>query len=154
MTPEKTSYYTQGPDGVKRLKAGPPNINSYRGLNVINTRSFSMETGQPPRDVLRRSVRVAEYYRIPASEDNNQKEFEFYNEARDNWFSLRYEDLLNMARLPDDDDDDDDDDGSVATHGNFSYPVKTFSRFSGNDQSNFGVQFSNNVPMMGHILRR
>lgn len=64
MTPEKTSYLTHGGDGVKRLKTGP-DIGSYRGLGVIHSRSFSLEDGAPPRDVLRRRVRVAEYYRIP-----------------------------------------------------------------------------------------
>lgn len=63
MTPEKTNYISQGPDGAKRLRAGP-DINSYRGLNIINSRAFSLEDGAPPRDVLRRRVRVAEYYRI------------------------------------------------------------------------------------------
>lgn len=53
MNPEKTQYLTQGPDGVRRLKDGP-NINTYRGLRIINSRSFSMEDGAPPRDVLRR----------------------------------------------------------------------------------------------------
>ena len=64
MNPERTSYVTQGIDGVRRLREGP-NISSFRGLSVINTRAFSMETGAPPRDVMRRCVRVAEYYRIP-----------------------------------------------------------------------------------------
>ena len=42
MIPEKTQYLTQGPDGVRRLRQGP-DIASYRGLRIINTRSFSME---------------------------------------------------------------------------------------------------------------
>jgi hypothetical protein len=98
MVPERTNYLTQGPDGVKRLKQGP-DISSYRGLKIINTRAFSMETGVPPRDMLRRRVRVAEYYRIPPSPLNFHREFELYNEARDNWFALTFMDLLNMARL-------------------------------------------------------
>jgi hypothetical protein len=53
MLPEKTEYLTHGSDGQKRLKTGP-NIGSYRGLSIINSRSFSMEDGAPPRDVLRR----------------------------------------------------------------------------------------------------
>ena len=97
MTPERTNYLTQGPDGVKRLKQGPE-VSSYRGLKIINTRAFSLEVGQVPRDILRRRVRVAEYYRITPSAGNMNREFEFYNEARDNWFSLTFLDLLNMAR--------------------------------------------------------
>jgi hypothetical protein len=97
MTPEKTNYITQGIDGVKRLRQGP-DLGSYRGLNVIHTRSFSMEVGQQPRDVLRRRVRTAEYYRILPSKKNVNREFEFYNEERDTWFTLSFHDLLRCAR--------------------------------------------------------
>jgi hypothetical protein len=98
MTPEKTNYLTQGPDGVKRLKAGPE-ISSYRGLKIINTRSFSMETGQAPRDILRRRVRVAEYHRIYPHINNVDSEFELYDESKDNWFSLTWTDLVNMSQI-------------------------------------------------------
>jgi hypothetical protein len=74
MTPDKTNYLTQGPDGVKRLKQGP-DLASYRGLSVIHSRSFAMEAGQHPRDILRRRVRTAEFYRIPPSKDNIHHEF-------------------------------------------------------------------------------
>ena len=82
MTPEKTSYVTQGIDGVKRLRTGP-DITSYRGINIIHSRCFSMDPGTPPRDILRRRVRVAEYYRILPHKDNWRREFQFYNEERD-----------------------------------------------------------------------
>jgi hypothetical protein len=68
-------------DGQKRLKAGP-DIQSYRGLNIINTRSFSLEDGAPPRDVLRRRVRVAEYYRIPWEDGNHKRSYSFYDESK------------------------------------------------------------------------
>ena len=57
MTPEKTNWVTNGYDGQKRLKTGP-DIPSYRGVNVIHSRCFSMEGGTPPRDILKRRVRV------------------------------------------------------------------------------------------------
>lgn len=97
MTPEKTNYITQGADGVKRLRQGP-DLTSYRGLSVIHSRSFAMEAGQHPRDVLRRRVRTAEYYRILPNPRNANREFEFYNEERDNWFTLSFADLLRYAR--------------------------------------------------------
>lgn len=97
MTPEKTNYITQGIDGVKRLRQGP-DLGNYRGLSVIHSRAFSMETGQQPRDVLRRRVRTAEYYRILPSKKNVNREFEFYNEERDTWFTLTFHDLLKYAR--------------------------------------------------------
>ena len=97
MTPEKTNYITQGIDGVKRLRQGP-DLGSYRGLSIIHSRSFAMETGQHPRDVLRRRVRTAEYYRILPSKKNVNREFEFYNEERDTWFTLSFHDLLKCAR--------------------------------------------------------
>ena len=96
MTPEKTSYVTQGIDGVKRLRAGP-DLTSYRGLNIIHSRCFSMEPGTPPRDILRRRVRVAEYYRILPSSKNANREFQFYNEERDTWFTYSFLELLEMA---------------------------------------------------------
>ena len=97
MTPEKTNYITQGIDGVKRLRQGP-DLGTYRGLSVIHSRSFAMETGQHPRDVLRRRVRTAEYYRIPPSKKNASREFEFYNEERDTWFTMSFQELLRCAR--------------------------------------------------------
>jgi len=97
MTPERTNYITQGIDGVKRLRQGP-DITSYRGLSVINSRAYSMETGTIPRDVLRRRVRVAEYYRVPPQRDNNW-ELELYDESRDTWFKLTPEDLDRYADL-------------------------------------------------------
>jgi hypothetical protein len=96
MTPEKTNYLTQGIDGVKRLRTGP-DISSYRGLSIIHSRSFSMDPGTPPRDILRRRVKVAEYYRIPPHSDNWKREFHFYNEERDTWFTYSFKDLLEMA---------------------------------------------------------
>lgn len=97
--PEKTEYITQGPDGQKRLRAGP-DITSYRGLKVINSRSFSMEDGAPPRDVLRRRVRTAEYYRIPYSEGVESKHFSFYDESKDSWHKFSWHDLIRMADCP------------------------------------------------------
>lgn len=97
MTPEKTNYITQGIDGVKRLRQGP-DLGSYRGLSIVHSRSFAMELGQQPRDVLRRRVRTAEYYRILPSKKNVSREFEFYNEERDTWFTLSFHDLLKYAR--------------------------------------------------------
>lgn len=70
MLPEKTQYVTQGIDGVKRLRDGP-NITRYRGLNLIRSKAFSMEQGAAPRDLLRRRVRVAEFYLIPYGSINN-----------------------------------------------------------------------------------
>ena len=97
MSPEKTNYITQGIDGVKRLRQGP-DLGNYRGLSIVHTRSFAMETGQHPRDVLRRRVRTAEYYRIPPDPKNRDREFEFYNEERDTFFTLSFMDLLQIAR--------------------------------------------------------
>ena len=53
MTPEKTNFITQGYDGMRRLKNGP-SLDSYRGLSMIHSRQYSLETGAPPRDLLRR----------------------------------------------------------------------------------------------------
>ena len=104
MTPEATSYLSQGPEGTKRLKQGP-NLNSYRGLSVINSRSFAMETGATPRDVLRRRVRVGEYYRIPWIEGVENRTFEFYDESKDAWQRFTWGDLFKMAQRPETNDE-------------------------------------------------
>ena len=64
MLPERTDYVTQGPDGASRLAQGP-DIKSYRGIRIIHTRAFPIEEGSAPRDLLRRRVRVAEFYLLP-----------------------------------------------------------------------------------------
>ena len=105
MTPEKTQYLTQGPDGIRRLKAGP-NIASYRGLSIIHSRSFAIEDGAPPRDVLRRRTRVAEYYRIPWESDIEKKHFSFYDESKDAWQKFSWTQLFAMANIGEMDEDD------------------------------------------------
>ena len=108
MIPEKTNYLTNGPDGLKRLADGPE-LSSYRGLSIIPTRKFSMDAGTAPRDLLRRRVRVAEYYRIPWNEANPGRTFEFYDQSRDTMFRLSWDQLCAMADLGGGDDADDDD---------------------------------------------
>ena len=64
MLPEKTNFVTNCPEGLKRLAEGP-NLSSYRGLQIIPSRKFNMDARTAPRDLLRRCVRVVEYYHIP-----------------------------------------------------------------------------------------
>ena len=82
MTQERTEYYTQGVDGKKLLKQGP-DMPFYRGLKVIKSKSFSLDEGSQPRDLLRRRVRTAEFYLIPEYADCNK--VHLYDEASDNW---------------------------------------------------------------------
>jgi hypothetical protein len=96
MTPDVTNYVTQGPEGAKRLKNGP-DLASYRGIGIVHTRAFSMETGAPPRDMLRRRVRVAEYYRITPHKDNHKRLFQLYNEGRDANSTFTFQELLQKA---------------------------------------------------------
>ena len=99
MLPEKTNYVTNGVDGAKRLAQGPE-LSSYRGLSIIHSRKFSMDTGTTPRDLLRRRVRVAEYYRIPWNPNNRTRSYEFYDQSRDTMFRLTWDQLCQMAQLP------------------------------------------------------
>lgn len=98
MIPEKTNYVTNGPDGARRLANGP-DLPSYRGLNIINTRRFSMETGTKPRDLLRRRVRVCQHYHLPAdpSGAHIKKLYEFYDESKDSFFTLTWDDLYRRS---------------------------------------------------------
>jgi hypothetical protein len=98
MTPERTNYITAGPDGKRKLAQGP-DLPSYRGISIINTRQFSLEAGSAPRDMLRRRVRVSEHYRIPWHIRNLRARYEFYDQSRDSMFYLSWEDLW-RASLP------------------------------------------------------
>lgn len=96
MNPERTQYFTQGEDGVRRLKEGP-NINKYRGLNIIHSHSFSVENGARPRDLLTRRVRVGEYYRVTPRMIGARQGIQLYDESRDTWFTLNKGDLIRHA---------------------------------------------------------
>ena len=98
MTPEATNYLTNGVDGKANLKKGP-DLPSYRGLSIINSRKFSMETGTAPRDLLRRRVRVGEYYHIVWTPRAETSEYEFYDQSRDTMFRLSYQQLLDMSKM-------------------------------------------------------
>ena len=69
MNPERTQYVTQGPDGQKRLEEGP-DIKSYRNIRIIHSHSFPIQDGEAPRDLLRRRVRVSEFYLLPNCSSN------------------------------------------------------------------------------------
>ena len=84
MTPERTNYITNGPDGLKRLAQGP-NLPSYRGLSIIHSQKFSLEPGRKPRNVLKRRVRVAEYYWIDLSSVSS---YQIYNQKKDMWVTF------------------------------------------------------------------
>jgi hypothetical protein len=106
MTPERTNFITQGYDGIRRLKQGPM-LPSYRDLSIVHSRAYPLETGAPPRDLLRRRVRVAEYCRIPWQqgfrEHADDTYIELYDESRDTFFRLSYRELLLRAALDEQD---------------------------------------------------
>lgn len=97
MNPEKTNYLTNGPDGAARLAQGP-DLPSYRGLSIIHSRKFSLDTGTAPRDLLRRKVRVAQYHWIKAGELDGNGSIELYDQSRDSMFRLSYNQLLEMGK--------------------------------------------------------
>lgn len=59
-----TEMRGQGVDGKRRLEQGP-DIKSYRGIRIIHSHSFPINEGEAPRDLLRRRVRVSEFYLLP-----------------------------------------------------------------------------------------
>jgi len=79
MSPERTNYITNGPDGLKRLAQGP-DLPSYRGLSIIHSQKFSLEPGRKPRNVLKRKVRVAEYYWVELADVSS---YQIYNQKKD-----------------------------------------------------------------------
>ena len=116
MLPEKTNYLTNGPDGKKLLAQGP-DLPAYRGLSFIPTRKFSLDSGEAPRDLLRRRVRVAEYHRIPYKPGIETQEFEFYDQSRDSFFRLSYRELLKLSEMHSESGDNMDVDGPNGPNG-------------------------------------
>jgi hypothetical protein len=99
MSPERTDYITNGPDGLKRLAQGP-DLPSYRGLSIIYSKKFNLEPGREPRNVLKRKVRVAEYYWLP--HDPNQPEntlYEFYDQETDSFKSFQKQHFLRTSNI-------------------------------------------------------
>ena len=97
MNPEKTNYLTNGPDGAARLAQGP-DLPSYRGLSIIHSRKFSLDTGTAPRDLLRRKVRVAQYHYIKHADLPTGGSIELYDQSRDSMFRLTKAQLYEMGR--------------------------------------------------------
>ena len=89
-----TRCAVQGSDGRKLLKQGP-DMPSYRGLKIIKSKSFSLDEGSQPRDLLRRRVRTAEFYLVPQYE--NMGQVLLYDEASDNWAPLAKADISKNA---------------------------------------------------------
>jgi hypothetical protein len=97
MSPERTNYITNGPDGLKRLAQGP-DLPSYRGLNIIHSQKFSLEAGREPRNVLRRKVRVAEYYWLPHDDTQNSEcSYEFYDQSSDSFRNFTKAELMRKS---------------------------------------------------------
>jgi len=99
MSPERTDYITNGPDGIKRLAQGP-DLPSYRGLSIIYSKKFNLEPGREPRNVLKRKVRVAEYYWLP--HDVRQPDttlYEFYDQETDSFRSFPKRHFLGASKI-------------------------------------------------------
>jgi len=98
MLPELTNYVTNGPEWAKCLAQGP-HLASYRGLQIIVSRKFSMDARTSLRDLLHHQVRVAEYYCIPWNPINPTRTYEFYDQSRDMMFSLLWQELLQKSQF-------------------------------------------------------
>ena len=135
MIPEKTNYVTNGPDGARRLSQGP-DLPSYRGLNFVNSRKFSMEAGSMPRDLLRRRVRVSQHYHIPWDPSNIGSLVEFYDEGKDSFFTMSWIELYKHSLAIVDPDSQMGDGDDHQFDGNFSYfhtkPTKLYT-YSGDN---------------------
>jgi len=97
MSPERTNYITNGPDGLKRLAQGP-DLPSYRGLSIIHSQKFALEAGREPRNVLRRKVRVAEHYWLPHNEHRmGDYSYEFYDQSSDSFKNYTKAELIKKS---------------------------------------------------------
>jgi hypothetical protein len=99
MSPERTNYITNGPDGLKRLAQGP-DLPAFRGLNIIHSQKFSLEAGREPRNVLRRKVRVAEYYWLPHEDTKTgDYSYELYDQSTDSFKSFTKSELIKKSGI-------------------------------------------------------
>jgi hypothetical protein len=99
MSPERTNYITNGPDGLKRLAQGP-DLPAFRGLNIIHSQKFSLEAGREPRNVLRRKVRVAEYYWLPHEDTKTgDYSYELYDQSTDSFKSFTKAELIKKSGI-------------------------------------------------------
>jgi hypothetical protein len=97
MSPERTNYITNGPDGLKRLAQGP-DLPAFRGLSIIHSQKFALEAGREPRNVLRRKVRVAEHYWLPHETGQTiDYLYEFYDQASDSFKNFTKADLIRKS---------------------------------------------------------
>jgi hypothetical protein len=97
MSPERTNYITNGPDGLKRLAQGP-DLPAFRGLSIIHSQKFSLEAGREPRNVLRRKVRVAEHYWLPHEVGKTMDyTYEFYDQNSDSFKNFTKADLIRKS---------------------------------------------------------
>jgi hypothetical protein len=96
MLPERTEYLTNGPAGPARLAKGP-DLPSYRGLSIIHSQKFELEKGRVPRNVLKRRVRVAEYYWI--DESSPQTVLAIYNEKMDSMENFTKRTLIQSSEV-------------------------------------------------------
>ena len=94
MLPEQTEYLTNGPAGPARLAKGP-DLPSYRGLSIIHSQKFELERGRVPRNVLKRRVRVAEYYWV--DESNPYTNVCVYNQKMDSMENFTKQALIQSS---------------------------------------------------------
>ena len=96
MLPERTEYLTNGPAGPARLAKGP-DLPSYRGLSIIHSQKFELEKGRVPRNILKRRVRVAEYYWV--EEHHPHASVSIYNQKMDSMESKTRQQLLETSNV-------------------------------------------------------
>lgn len=97
MSPERTNYITNGPDGLKRLAQGP-DLPAFRGLSIIHSQKFALEAGREPRNVLRRKVRVAEHYWLPHDDARTADYiYEFYDQNSDSFKNFTKSELIKKS---------------------------------------------------------
>jgi len=96
MLPERTEYLTNGPEGPARLAKGP-DLPSYRGLSIIHSQKFELEKGRVPRNILKRRVRVAEYYYV--DEILNTTVLSIYNQKTDSMENFTKKMLIQQSDI-------------------------------------------------------
>ena len=111
VPPEKTEFMRVGSKGPATFDAGPKALTSFRGVNVFETRTFDVNEGDLPIDLLRRNQTIGEYNVMDDPHKNqgiasykkyrsSTRDIIVYNEDDDQWARMSFIQALQACKRP------------------------------------------------------
>jgi hypothetical protein len=103
---EQTDYFIKGPAGPQTLNDGIDSFRTFRGNEVYITRSFNVEDGGTPVDIMEAHSQIGEhhlnYHRTEApiaSYTSSLRDLQFYDEDKDKRVTFTLRDALKGCNL-------------------------------------------------------